>query len=120
VNRDGRKKEVYREEKACRKVIGELEMPGKKKIIKKKEPEQQVREEKGKATPIQAEGMLGQVVEVIGKTGVFGEVNQVMVKVLEGRDTGRVIRRNVKGPIRRGEYILLLETEREAKPIKAR
>jgi len=51
-------------------------MPGKKKIIKKKEPEQQVREEKGKATPIQAEGMLGQVVEVIGKTGVFGEVTK--------------------------------------------
>lgn len=63
---------------------------------------------------------LSEIVEVIGKTGIYGEVYQVMCKVLEGRDKGRVIRRNVKGPVKRGDKIYLLETEREAKIIKAR
>ncbi|MBI5159426.1 30S ribosomal protein S28e [Candidatus Micrarchaeota archaeon] len=66
------------------------------------------------------EPSLSEVVEVIGKTGIYGEVYQVMCKILEGRDKGRVIRRNVKGPVKRGDKIYLLETEREAKIIKAR
>jgi small subunit ribosomal protein S28e len=61
-----------------------------------------------------------EVVEVLGKTGIYGEVYQAMCKILDGRDKGRVIRRNVKGPIKRGDIIMLLETEREAKPIKAK
>ncbi|MFA6214240.1 MAG: 30S ribosomal protein S28e [Candidatus Micrarchaeia archaeon] len=61
-----------------------------------------------------------EVVEVVVKTGIHGEVYQVMCKVLDGKDKGRVIRRNVKGPVRRGDIMMLLETEREAKEIKAK
>ncbi|MEM4348244.1 MAG: 30S ribosomal protein S28e [Candidatus Anstonellaceae archaeon] len=61
-----------------------------------------------------------EVVEVLTKTGIHGEVYQVMCKILEGKDKGRVIRRNVKGPVKKGDIMLLLETEREAKEIKAK
>jgi len=61
-----------------------------------------------------------EVVEVVVKTGIHGEVYQVMCKVLEGKDIGRVIRRNVKGPVKKGDRMLLLETEREAKEIKSK
>jgi len=61
-----------------------------------------------------------EVVEVVVKTGIHGEVYQVLCKVLDGKDKGRVIRRNVKGPVRKGDMLMLLETEREAKEIKAK
>lgn len=66
------------------------------------------------------EGYAVEVVEIRTKTGVYGEIYQVLCKVLEGPDTGRVILRNVKGPVKKGMIIMLLETEREAKEIKAK
>ena len=60
----------------------------------------------------------GRVEEMIGRTGARGEITQVKCLVLAGRNEGRSMRRNVKGPVKIGDLITLRETEIEARRIK--
>ena len=58
-----------------------------------------------------------EVIEVVGKTGMHGEAMQVKCRIQGGENQGRIITRNVLGPVREGDVLQLRETAREADSI---
>ena len=63
-----------------------------------------------------SELVFAEVENVIGKTGSRGGITQVKVKFLN--QSGRQLVRNVKGPVRKGDILALLESEREARRLR--
>lgn len=64
-----------------------------------------------------SESIPGVVETLVGNASAKGGVTQVRVKVLAGRDEGKIITRNVRGPVRQGDVLMMTETEYEARKI---
>ena len=60
------------------------------------------------------------VQSIVGRTGSRGEIIQVKLKLLQGDSQGKVMRRNVKGPVRINDVLMLRETEIEARRIRGK
>lgn len=104
------KKESKREKKAERK-----EKRKEKKGIIGLTEQKTIKTESGQITFSHA--VPAKVEEIVGRTGSRGEVIQVRCKILDGYDQGKVIRRNVKGPVRIDDMLMLRETEIEARKL---
>jgi small subunit ribosomal protein S28e len=92
----------------------------KKKAVKKKPSRAPKRERNPAAIAVSEHAVPGRVMEIVGKMGTREGGKQVRVKVMDGRDANKIIRRNVLGPIKVGDVLMLKETEIEASPLKGR
>ncbi|MEM4181963.1 MAG: 30S ribosomal protein S28e [Candidatus Pacearchaeota archaeon] len=87
----------------------------------KKIKEESSSSSKGTEKIMEEGGAVPAVVEaILGRTGMRGELTQVKCRVLQGKNKGKQIRRNVKGPIETREILMLRETEIEARKLTRR
>ncbi|MBI2145011.1 30S ribosomal protein S28e [Candidatus Woesearchaeota archaeon] len=104
------------EKKAVAKETEAAPAAGKKEAVGKPAAPVQAKEEV-KGSVFFTLAVPARVEEIVGRTGTRGEAIQIRCKVLEGRDSGKVLRRNVKGPVQIGDVLMLRETEIEARPL---
>ena len=84
------------------------------------QPPQQAQQRQQKGPQVPEQSFPAQVMEIVGSMGTREGGKQARVKVLSGPDSGKIIRRNVVGPFRLGDILMLKETEIEASPLKGR
>lgn len=53
-----------------------------------------------------------EVINILGRSGTKGLIT-VKCRLIEGRERGKVLTRNVMGPIKIGDILMLKETEME-------
>ena len=75
---------------------------------------------KGAAALLTETAVPAVVESIVGRTGAKGEVTQVKCRILQGFDQGKSMRRNVKGPVRKKDILMLRETQIEARRIKTK
>ncbi len=82
---------------------------------KQKEKQREKPADKKKPSTLFQQAIPARVEEIIGRTGLRGEATQVRCRVLDGRDKNKILRRNVRGPIKENDILMLMETEIEAR-----
>lgn len=70
-------------------------------------------------TTMDSEPVKARVTQLLGRTGSRGGITQVKVILISGKEADkRHLIRNVKGPVRIGDVLELMESEREARRLR--
>ena len=54
-----------------------------------------------------------EVIRILGRSGIKGVI-KIRCKIIEGREKGKILTRNVMGPIKLGDIVMLKEIEMES------